>query len=160
MKKILVLASHTGGGHISLSEAIRDLVQHKYEVEIVDPQLHLFNSHYRIVSRHAPWIWNTEYKFFDGNRRARLVHEIAKRTIVVPILSTIRRVNPDLIISTYPLVTSATKYAMERLQLQRPFVMLFSDPNAVHHAWLHEKRADAVFAPTHETYSQALRSGV
>jgi processive 1,2-diacylglycerol beta-glucosyltransferase len=44
-------------------------------------------------------------------------------------------------------------------QKQRPFAMLFSDPENVHHLWLTEKQTNAVFAPTHETYKQAIESG-
>ena len=48
---------------------------------------------------------------------------------------------------------------MRIAQKQRPFAMLFSDPENVHHLWLTEKQTNAVFAPTHETYKQALKSG-
>jgi processive 1,2-diacylglycerol beta-glucosyltransferase len=37
--------------------------------------------------------------------------------------------------------------------------MLFSDPNGVHYSWLTEKRATVTFAPTRETYRQALSAG-
>ena len=45
------------------------------------------------------------------------------------------------------------------MNLNRPFAMLFSDPNGVHHAWLTERCADATFAPTRETYAQAREAG-
>ena len=91
MKKILIFSSYTGGGHISLSEAIRDLVHGTYEVEIIDPQPRILLFHYRLVSRHAPWLWNTEYKLSDGDRRAKVVHEFIKPTFALPILRAIHR---------------------------------------------------------------------
>jgi len=45
------------------------------------------------------------------------------------------------------------------LKLSIPFVMLFADPDRVHASWLSERGASAVFAPTRETYQQALESG-
>lgn len=159
MKKILIFASHTGGGHISLAEAIRDLVQNRYETLIVDPQPRAVNFHYRTVSRHALWLWGAEFKLTDGTRRARMTHELSKHTFAISILRSIRRVNPDLIISTYPFLTSEVMYAMRLFRLRMPFAMLFSDPNGVHRSWLTEKRAQATFAPTLETYQQALASG-
>jgi UDP-N-acetylglucosamine:LPS N-acetylglucosamine transferase len=48
---------------------------------------------------------------------------------------------------------------MRLFRIRRPFLMLFSDPNGVHRSWLTEKRAQATFAPTKETYQQALDSG-
>jgi len=159
MKKILIFASHTGGGHISLAEAIRDQVKNDYEVVILDPQPRMIHLHYRTVSRHALWLWRAEFKLTDGTRRARMAHELSKHTFVVPILRAIRRVKPQLIISTYPFLTSEVIYAMRLFQIHQPFLMIFSDPNGVHRSWLTEKHAQATFAPTHETYQQALASG-
>lgn len=159
MKKILIFASRTGGGHISLAESIRDQVQSGYQVEIVDPQPRMVHLHYRTVSRHALWLWEAEFKLTDGVRRARLAHELSKHTFAVPILRAIRRVDPDLIISTYAFLTSEVLHAMRLFRIQRPFAMLFSDPNGVHRSWLTEKRAHGTFAPTWETYQQALASG-
>lgn len=159
MKKILIFASRTGGGHISLAEAIRDQAQKKYEVEIIDPQPGIVHLHYRTVSRHALWLWEAEFKLSDGTKRARVAHEVAKNTLVIPIARAIRHARPDLIISTYPFLTSEVLFAMRIFRIQRPFAMLFSDPNGVHRAWLTEKRAHATFAPTRETYEQALASG-
>lgn len=144
---------------MSLAESIRDLICDKYEVVIIDPQPRVLHFHYRMVSRYAPWLWNTEYKLSDGNRRARVVHEFIKPTFAIPIWRVIRRVNPDLVLSTYAILTSEVRYVMRMSGLQRPFAMLFSDPEAVHHLWLTEKHSHAVFAPTHETYKQALQSG-
>lgn len=159
MKKILIFASHTGGGHISLAEAIRDQVENNYEVVIVDPQPRMINLHYRTVSRHALWLWRAEFKLTDGTRRARLAHELSKHTFAISILRAIRRINPHLIISTYPFLTSEVIHAMRIFRIHRPFLMLFSDPNGVHRSWLTEKHARATFAPTQETYQQALASG-
>ena len=159
MKKILIFASKTGGGHISLAEAIRDQVQKKYEVEIIDPQPGVVHFHYRTVSRHALWLWEAEFKLSDGTKRAQVAHEVAKNTLAIPIARAIRHSRPDLVISTYPFLTSEVLFAMRLFRIQRPFAMLFSDPNGVHRAWLTEKRAHATFAPTRETYEQALASG-
>jgi processive 1,2-diacylglycerol beta-glucosyltransferase len=159
MKKILIFSSYTGGGHMSLAESVHDLIRDKYEVVIIDPQPRVLHFHYRMVSRYAPWLWNTEYKLSDGNRRAKVVHGLIKPTFAIPIWRIIQRVKPDLILSTYAILTSEVRYAMRISQMQRPFAMLFSDPEAVHHLWLTEKHTHAVFAPTRETYEQALRSG-
>ena len=126
---------------------------------IVDPQPRAVNLHYRTVSRHTLWLWEAEFKLTDGTRRARMAHELSKHTFAISILRAIRRVNPDLIISTYPFLTSEVMYAMRLFRIRLPFAMLFSDPNGVHRSWLTEKRDQATFAPTRETYQQALASG-
>ena len=126
---------------------------------IIDPQPRAVNFHYRTVSRHALWLWQAEFKLTDGTRRARMAHELSKHTFAISILRALRRVKPDLIISTYPFLTSEVTYAMRLFRIRLPFAMLFSDPNGVHRSWLTEKRAQATFAPTQETYQQALASG-
>ncbi len=159
MKKILIFISHTGGGHLSLGEALRDLLAHEYDVTLLDPQPNFINLHYRIVSRHALWLWEAEFKLSDGRRRARLVHNVSSLLLAERVVKALRQTDPDLVISTYPFLTSEVAFAMRRWKLDRPLAMLFSDPNGVHRSWLTEKRASITFAPTRETYRQALSAG-
>src|SRR5260370_31784058 len=73
-KNIVILTSKTGGGHLSLAEALRDLVMEQTEqqatseendtvaiqatgISLIDPQPGLFHLHYRLVSRHALRLW-------------------------------------------------------------------------------------------------------
>ena len=65
MPKVLILSSKTGGGHVSLAEALRDQLAHDFAVEIVDPQPRVVHWHYRLVSRHALWLWAAEFKRRD-----------------------------------------------------------------------------------------------
>lgn len=159
MKKILVFASRTGGGHISLAEALHDLLADNYEITILDPQPGIVHWHYRTVSRHALWLWEAEFKLSDGKRRARVAHAVSSVMLARRVRGALRQTDPDLVISTYPFLTSEVTYAMRRWRLDRPLVMLFSDPNGVHYSWLTEKRAAITFAPTRETYQQALAAG-
>ncbi|HVN14504.1 MAG TPA: glycosyltransferase [Anaerolineales bacterium] len=159
MKKILIFVAHTGGGHLSLGEALYDMLSHEYAVTLLDPQPSIINWHYRTVSRHALWLWEAEFKLFDGHRRARVVHTVSSLLLAERVAKALRQTDPDLVISTYPFLTSEVTYAMRRWKLDRPLVMLFSDPNGVHRSWLTEKRAAITFAPTRETYRQALNAG-
>jgi processive 1,2-diacylglycerol beta-glucosyltransferase len=159
MKKILVFASRTGGGHISLAEALHDLLAEDFEVTILDPQPGIIHWHYRTVSRHALWLWAAEFKLSDGRRRARMAHAVSSVMMARRVALALRQADPDLVMSTYPFLTSEVTFAMRRWKLDRPLVMLFSDPNGVHYSWLTERRAAITFAPTRETYSQALAAG-
>jgi len=159
MKRILIFASRTGGGHISLAEALHDLLCGEHEVLILDPQPGIVHWHYRTVSRHALWLWEAEFKLSDGRRRARLAHAFSSVMLARRVGLALRQTDPDLVMSTYPFLTSEVTYAMRRWKLDRPLVMLFSDPNGVHYSWLTEKRAAVTLAPTRETYRQALAAG-
>jgi UDP-N-acetylglucosamine:LPS N-acetylglucosamine transferase len=175
-KSILILTSKTGGGHVSLAEALRDLLERRvptaesvYEqyaadaqtpaITIVDPQPGFFHLHYRFVSRKALWLWAAEFHFFDAPWRAMLAHRVFARLVCQQLTDLLDKVRPDLIITTYPFLSYEVKRVLERRSPAIPLVLLFSDANSVHAAWLTERWADATFAATRETYEQALAAG-
>lgn len=163
---ILILTSRTGGGHISLADALRDrLLQsnQQYTIESVDPQSRFFHWHYRLVSRYALWLWAAEFRAIDNQASSLLAHRLFTRTVARSLQKVIARLQPDVIITTYPFlsyeVVEVIRKMQDQLQRDIPLVMLFADPNGVHYSWLTEKRAAATLAPTRETYAQALGVG-
>jgi len=157
--KILIFTSHTGGGHISLAEALRDRLSDRYQIEFSDPQPRFVHWHYRLVSRHALWLWAAEFRLADTPARSRLYHNGYALLLSRDLAGVLRSSRPDLVISTYPFLTREVTFAMRYSGRRVPFIMLFADPNGVHQSWLTEKQASAVFAPTRETYQQALAAG-
>lgn len=167
-KHILILTSKTGGGHVSLAESLRDLLSSTISITqdtqaatftIVDPQPRFFHEHYRFVSRRALWLWATEFHLLDTPRRALLAHKIFTRLVRQQLAALLDRARPDLIITTYPFLTYEVKRVLERRSREIPLATLFSDANNIHSALLTERGADATFAPTRETYEQALAAG-
>lgn len=172
-KRILILTSQTGGGHLSLAESLRDLLISEvsntwdedaqdtkaFTFTIVDPQPRFFHLHYRFVSRRALWLWKAEFLLLDTPGRALLAHKIFTRLVRRKLVDLLDKVQPDLIITTYPFLTYEVKRVLERRPPALPLVMLFSDANNIHSALLSEREADATFAPTRETYEQALAAG-
>jgi UDP-N-acetylglucosamine:LPS N-acetylglucosamine transferase len=156
--KILILTSKTGGGHISLAEALRDQLAATYAIEILDPQPRFFHYHYRLVSHYALWLWAAEFQLCDSPRRALLAHRLFTPLVARMLEATLARLRPDLIITTYPFLTYEVQRVLQRMGLHTPLVMLFADPNGVHASWLAERQA-VVMAPTRETYAQALSVG-
>ncbi|GCE18289.1 glycosyltransferase [Dictyobacter kobayashii] len=159
MRTILILTSKTGGGHVSLAEALRDLLQASasddLRIEIVDPQASFFHWHYRLVSRYALWLWSAEFKLIDTPARARLAHHVFTTLVARSLRATIQRLQPSIIITTYPFLTYEVIQVLQSLGSTIPFAMLFTDPLALHASWLTEKRASVVLAPTRETYQRA-----
>lgn len=175
VKRVLILTSETGGGHVSLAEAIRDLLTdwspdfteaaaHPAENEtlaitIADPQPKAFHLHYRLVSRHALWLWAAEYRMLDLPRRARIAHRVFTSLVHRQLGALIDAAQPDLIVSTYPFFSSAVMETLKRCRADIPLVLLFSDASGIHAAWLAERGAAATLAPTRETYQQAQAAG-
>jgi len=160
-KHILILTSKTGGGHMSLAEALRDLLQQNaaLSITIVDPQPGFFHLHYRFVSRYALWLWAAEFQFFDTPQRALFAHRVFARLVRHQLSALLDTVRPDLILTTYPFLSSEVMYVLKRRSATVPLVSLFSDANGVHAAWLTERQATATFATTRENYKQALDTG-
>lgn len=156
---ILILTSKTGGGHISLAEALRDRLQDKATIKIIDPQASFVHWHYRLVSRYALWLWSTEFQCLNTSARALFAHRIFAPLVARKLKAIIARLQPDMIITTYPFLTYEVMQLLKKHYASIPFVMLFTDPRHIHASWLSEKRAAATLAPTSETYQQALQAG-
>ena len=155
-QNILLLTSKTGGGHISLSESLRDRLEQRYTLEMVDPQPSFLHLHYRLVSRYALWLWSAEFRLSDTPRQAHFAHRLFTPLVARALKRTIERLQPAMIITTYPFLTYEVMQVLTGMDKRIPFVMLFADPNRVHASWLTERRASALLAPTQETYEQAL----
>ncbi|GCE10244.1 MGDG synthase family glycosyltransferase [Tengunoibacter tsumagoiensis] len=159
-QKILILTSKTGGGHVSLAEALRDqLAEGNPIIEIIDPQSRFIHWHYRMVSRYALWLWSAEFQLMNTPVRAHIAHQIFALLVRRPLERLLKRFQPDLILTTYPFLTFEVMEALRKGTRPVPFGMLFTDPQHIHASWLTEKRADITFAPTAETYQQALQAG-
>ncbi|GHO86836.1 MGDG synthase family glycosyltransferase [Dictyobacter formicarum] len=161
MRTILILTSKTGGGHVSLAESLRDQLQadENLQIEILDPQSSFFHWHYRLVSRYALWLWSAEFRLIDTPARARVAHGVFTLLVARALRTAIQRLRPALIITTYPFLTREVMQVLKSLKTAIPFVMLFTDPKALHASWLTEKEASAALAPTKETYQRAIEAG-
>jgi UDP-N-acetylglucosamine:LPS N-acetylglucosamine transferase len=157
-KKILILTSRTGGGHISLAEALNDQLAGAYTTEMIDPQPHFIHLHYRLVTRYALWLWAAEFRWLDTPRRALTAHRVSTPLMAKELKAVLNRMHPDLIITTYPFLTYEVTSVLRSLGMHTPLALLFADPNGVHATWLTERQAVAL-APTRETYAQALAVG-
>lgn len=165
-KKILILTLKTGAGHMSLANALHDLLlggcphlDQGYNIEICDPEPRYLGKHYRAITRNAMWLWRAEYSFFNNPPGARAGHLLYVLLFGRALPRILQRMQPDLIISTHPLLTRSVMRAIERTKRRIPFVMLFTDPVNMHQAFFTEKGAEATLATTRENYTEALAHG-
>jgi UDP-N-acetylglucosamine:LPS N-acetylglucosamine transferase len=166
-KRVLILTSKTGGGHVSLARALSDLLTSSDQpqaidpsfISIVDPQPVIFHQHYRLVSRYALWLWAAEFRFLDTHARSLYAHEVFTRIMRQRLQTLLNSVQPELIIATYPFLTYEVMRILEQNSSTIPLVLLFSDANSVHASWLTERHASVTLATTRETYLQALAAG-
>ena len=157
---ILILTTHTGGGHLNLAQALKGMLEARYNVTIVNPQSALADSFYSSVSRHCLKFLAWQYTWTDTKiaslwfQRAMTLFE-RKR-----IHSIIEQIQPQLIITTHALLSYATARVNEHRRQRVPLVFQLTDLGQVHMTWFTEKQADAYFAPTSEIFAQAQAQGI
>jgi UDP-N-acetylglucosamine:LPS N-acetylglucosamine transferase len=157
---ILILTTHTGGGHMNLAQALKETLETHYEVVILDPQSPLVGRSYTAASRHfvkyLEWLFIfTDIKFVSFCLQRFLALMSSRR-----FRSIIERVQPQLVIATHAMLSYTTARAIDRLPRHIPLVFQLTDLGRLNMTWFAEKKADAYLAPTKEILEQALGQGI
>ena len=157
---ILILTTHTGGGHLNLAQALKDMLGTRYEVAIVDPQPALIGSWYSWISQHFLKFFDWQFNWTDNECASLWLHRVLTSLSRRRLASIIEQVQPRLIITTHALLAYAAARANEHLRKPVPLVFQLTDLQRLHMTWFTEKHADAYFAPTYEIFVQALQQGI
>ena len=159
MPRVLVLTAATGGGHLSLAEAVGDLLAPAVDVDIADPTPAVARFHYRLVSRYATSVWAAEYKLMNGPRRAALAHRLWAPRLTRAIGALLNGRRYDLVLTTYSFLSYEADRVIRRLPRPVPLAMLLTDPDALHGSWLAERARATTLAPTREAFRRAQAAG-
>ncbi|HZB96815.1 MAG TPA: glycosyltransferase [Herpetosiphonaceae bacterium] len=159
--KVAILAAATGGGHLSLTRALEEMLSPRYTVEtIVEPYLRLLHQYYTVVDRYWLASWGVTYRRSDQEQSARRVHRLLDVLLRKSLRTRIAQAQPRMIITTHTLLSYATARAIADFTPRIPFVFQLSELGAVHATWLTLKRAAAYLVPTYEIYAQARASNI
>src|SRR5262245_51209935 len=132
MPDLLILTATTGGGHVSLAEALRDLLAAHAHVEIIDPFPRVVRLHYRLVSRYAPALWAAEYALTNRPLSALAAHQLCARLMARSLGRVLQRRRYAMVITTFPFLSYELRRAIERLPQPIRFAMLLTDPDCLH----------------------------
>jgi len=157
---ILILTTHTGGGHLNLAQALKGMLETHYEVAIVDPQPAMVDRYYASVSRHFSKFLEWQFTFTDNEITSLWLHRVLVLLSRKRLSSIIEHIQPQLIITTHALLSYATARVNERRRKRVPLVFQLTDLGQLHMTWFTEKQADAYLAPTREIFAQALQQGI
>jgi len=157
---ILLITSRTGGGHISLSLALADMLSENYQTTIEDPNPGIIRHYYTWVGRHFLPLWGWGYKTSDSEKAALRLHKILTLLVQKRLVALIEQIKPCLIITTHTLLSYEVARAMERSGKSIPLVFQFSELERIHATWVSEKKADAYLVPTREIYAQAQEQSI
>jgi membrane-associated protein len=157
---ILILIARCGGGHLNLAQALRDLLEPRYRVVIVDPQAKIVEWLYAFLSRRWLALLHWQFVCTDNSRAARWQQHVLALLNRERIVQTLEQVRPQLIITTHAMVSYAAARANESLETPVPLVFQLTDLECVHMTWFVEKHATAYLVPTREIFAQALAQGI
>ena len=156
---ILILTTHTGGGHLNLAQALKEILGMPYNVIIVNPQSDAVDRYYTFVSRHCKKWLDWQFTCTDNEIASLFLQRVVTLFDSSGILRVIKHVKPQLIITTHALLAYAATRANEQ-SLNVPLVFQLTDLGRLHMTWFIEKHADAYLAPTDEIFVQALKQGI
>ncbi len=158
---ILILTTHTGGGHLNLAQSLKSMLEPHYDVDIVNPQPGLVDdAWYSMVIRHLPLYLEWQYVLTDNVLAALCLQKMQALLSREQILELLDRYRPQLVIATHALLSYATAQAIRRSRKRIPLVFQLTDLGRLHMTWFSEKQAGAYLAPTREIAAQALERGV
>src|SRR5579864_7870952 len=129
---ILILTTHTGGGHLNLAQSLKDILGATYEVVIVDPQSALVDRWYATVSRHSLKFLEWQFTSTDNEIASLALHRVLTLLSFQRLHRLIERVQPELIITTHALLSYATARVNERRRERIPLVFQLTDLGRLH----------------------------
>jgi UDP-N-acetylglucosamine:LPS N-acetylglucosamine transferase len=157
---ILILTTHTGGGHLNLAQSLKDMLDTRYNVAIVNPQSEAVDRYYTAASRHFMKLLEWQFNLTDNRLVSFFLQQVVTLLDNGRILNVIQHIQPQLIITTHALLSYAVARANEKSRKRVPLVFQLTDLGQLHMTWFIEKHADAYLAPTNEIFAQALKQGI
>src|SRR4051812_7121829 len=99
MSRVLIFTANSGGGHVSLAEALRDRLPVEATATLVDPMPRAASAHYRMLSRHALGLWAAEFRGTDTPARALAMHHMLTLLLGPRLGALLDEYQPDLVLS-------------------------------------------------------------
>jgi UDP-N-acetylglucosamine:LPS N-acetylglucosamine transferase len=112
---ILILTTHTGGGHRNLAQALKETLETRYEVVILDPQSPLVGPTYTAASRHFVSFLHWQFALTDNRPVSFCLQRFLALLGGSRFRGIIERVQPDLVIATHAMLSYTTARALERV---------------------------------------------
>ncbi len=140
--RVLILSASVGGGHNAAAAVIQnDLLQAGHRACIVDglalasPRVdRYFQWAYPWQLQWIPWLYDWQIRLSNGRRVARAVRWLCAALWSERLLDLIGIVRPDLIVSTYPLMTAVLGRLRAQGRVQCPCAAVVTD-YGVHRLW-------------------------
>ncbi len=146
MEKILILYGSYGGGHKSAANAIKQYIEansKETQVEMVDCIEYISKfinkittASYNNMAKKAPWAWKRVY---FGSEKGVLskISNGANALMSKKLSHLIKKISPDIIISTHPFATQMTGRLKRKDKIDLKVATILTDFE-IHNQWLQE----------------------
>lgn len=158
MKKVLVLYTGGGNGHIVAAQAIKEAFVEKHPdvdiklanvLDFADPIYRkVFVGGYDWVSSNKPEVWGKFYSVLNKKEAQRLPTLISRMSVERKFINFVKDYNPDFIISTHPLPLVLVTASKEKEIIKIPSAMALTDLGC-HSFWV-DKNVDYYFCGSQE----------
>lgn len=147
MKKILILSSNMGQGHMSAAKALQQgfnyLYPRKYRIEIIDLMELLSRSMNRVsqktydgLSRRAPIVCEFIFESWDKPWKMKLLNHLNYGLVLRKVKKFITAQKPDLVISTFPVWDYLMRKLLKKYNPTIKFMSVVTDSIFIHNAWI------------------------
>ncbi len=166
-KKILLLYSRTGGGHLAVAEAIKQEIESRnlpIEIDLRDPwveeapaPLNKLPAWYPYLVR-SKMVWQTIYELTDKKISAALLKDAYSRYAHYTMRSLFER-NYDLIVSTHFGYNAPILDYAEKAKGAPKYITVVTDYITAHRLWF-DKRSTLCITPSKEVQRRGLENGM
>lgn len=167
--KALIFYAKYGGGHLSTANAIKEEIENEYpevEVEMIDCMEYvnkainkLSTGAYTEMARHAPKVWGTVYTHSNKGPISSF-SKTSNRLFAIKLKSLIKKINPDIIISTHPFATQMCTFLRKHKKIDIKIANILTD-FMPHEQWIvkHEYM-DYLFVSNDDMKEKLIRHGI
>lgn len=170
--QVLILTADAGYGHRSAALAIEAAMQERYgdlcTTTIINPlreegspsilQTLSEQGHDRYVQSELG-LYDLGYRISDGIATAALMEQVFSALLHDPLTELLARIEPDVVVSTYPFFLEPLSFVVDRTGDATPLVSVITDLVAVHTIWFNP-RVDLCLVPTEQARQKAFRRNV
>lgn len=164
MRKVAIIYQKTGGGHLSLAQAVEEAIYkyypNEFKVHLVDPFPDTYSSTYRRVSADLQELYKAQFDITNNEEVSHIMHSMNTLVIQDKLKSQLAAVMPDIVISNHPFGTSEVSSVIRDMRLKCKFVIHVADPFTIHNCWLTCKDADLYLCPTDISADCFIKNGV
>lgn len=174
VKKILIIYSKTGGGHLSLAlalkEALSDLpapsssngsIVHslpaeasekecQFSIVLLDPFPKIYASGYKTVGANFQESWGKNFHLTNRPELAKVMHNLNDAVVSRKLIKIIKKENPDVVITTHFFASVELEKAIKKVGSKAKIMVAVADPFTPHAVWFTYKNADLYLSPTKE----------